>query len=339
MPTPYYCFSVPRSHKDFDKDTWSIEDFELKDIRKVIVDSNDTGEEDGFDPITITQAGRPVSLYKDKNEAARAMREQQGKQKSGSDYRILIKVSVKEELSDQITMASRINSYSPVIYDFLSTEITPLSAELYSQRDGTTFMESERYTADGIKHLLKYPAEVNGYEEVIGSDNEDKIEAILKSLLKSFPNDESKQSAWKRVEQQTNLLLAEILKIPLKKSVAADLDLIQRGVDLSWAALNDPNEKSVEQLKSFVEKEASGKTNYWIIWGGALLAVAALAAFIVLTVASSGALAIAASAAGALAIGTVGGYGSFFGKQHGFAKVGSDIVEQAENELKNKKSD
>lgn len=302
----YFCYGTSKK-ETMDEDSWNIDDFL---------------------PATAAR------LYTEKSEALRAMGEIR---KPGFKYGAIFRVELNEK---------------PDEFDFFLNEmisikkLTVLDAELYLKERNTIFpMDSYRFTEQGIRSLMKPESPLN-----------EKIEQVLSQLSAAitFQDNSDKELAWRKVQDETYLLLADLLDhkktaISLKsmgrgilpgrslEQKIVELDIILKGLDLTKEVLLKPTEENVIQLKTFVEKEAPGKTNHWMRWGGALLAVVALAVFILSIIATAGGTVLAAGAIyPALVFGGVGASVSFFGQQSGLAKATSNIVEQSETELKPK---
>ena len=199
-------------------------------------------------------------------------------------------------------------------------------------------MSDYRVTEAGIRFLM-------------GDAENTDITRILSTLSETIFENTAKAQAWKRVQEETYLLLADQLGFDrtshdffslftkykrTDEQKTADLALIKKGVDLAQKVLTAPDIKNVAELKTFAEKEALGKTNHWMRWGGALLAVVAVAVFIVSVGLTAGGTAAAAGfIAPSIMLVAAGGGISFFGKQKGLAKAGIEIAEKAEVDLKN----
>ena len=212
-------------------------------------------------------------------------------------------------------------------------EYIVLDAELFEISNKKYFStHSYRYTEHYIRLLM--------------DDNcplREKVEQVLsRSLSVTDLNDSDKIVAWEKVKDETNQLLVDLLHDKRTDQQTLDkknhqLDIILQGLILTQHVLQSPTDENVKELKTFVEKEAPGKTNHWMRWGGALLAVVALAAFILSIVVTAGGSAVATGVMFPAVIVSSAGVGvSFFGQQRGLAKATNTIVEQAEIDLKSK---
>lgn len=230
-----------------------------------------------------------------------------------------------------------------------SNEITILGAELKTfVGDYQRYQATERGGIPGemtTQEGVDYEFSLFKKQEVIGHGDDDyeKIRQKMESLFATFNETKSQitpdqLSAWQSVETHTLLLMksiltkrTSILEKPSLGKILTELACVEKGLNLSTDVLLKPSSENVEQLKNFVEKEAPGKTNYWKIWGGVLLAVAAMGLF-ALAVGLMGAP--AAGFGGGLVVSLLSGTVlSMYGKQLGVAKKMDAIVDMGKAAL------
>lgn len=192
-------------------------------------------------------------------------------------------------------------------------------------------------TQDGVRSALNQFIKDDALKTDNYNDINQEILAIF-DLLNTQNLEENSKRLLQAVETHTLLLLESILNQrpsfllkPTKAKIISELTTIKKGLELSIPVLTAPNQNNVEELQSFVEKKAPGKTEYWRIWGGLLLALAASGLFAMCVILAG---APGAGAGGALAVTYMGAIVlSISGKQRGIAKMMNIITDKAQKKL------
>lgn len=231
-------------------------------------------------------------------------------------------------------------------YSVERNRTTILSAELLHYNSATHKYQmtesiggfcSRMITQDGVHAALNQFIK----DDALKTDNYNDINQEILAIfaLLNTPNlENNSKRLLQAVETHTLLLLESILNQrpsfllkPTKAKIISELTTIKKGLELSIPVLTAPNQDNVEELQSFVEKKAPGKTEYWRIWGGILLALAASGLFAMCVILAG---APGAGAGGALAVTYLGAVVlSISGKQRGIAKMMNIITDKAQKKL------